>query len=675
MSQPQPSQSQSQPRYEPGDEIQELIPTVGTDVESDDEHDVAPAQLEPFDVADVPAGLIADDGLTQKDLQAAMWDSRSGNESYVKEFNIQEVKRIPLSRLRTTFERNARSTAIGRLKSRHTVVVDDDLMQKTTDPLLAWSLKDHFLDFLLVVSGKIGLHAWLPSLGGDYRFHIEFDLTHRYYQWSAKHGHLGFDPTGRMLFVGHRGQEEIWIAMVPLLYTLYDEDEDTDFGAGHMVHLNAKSSCLTDDHYYMMVTFFATMFAANALCGIFCNETYPTPLRLDNIKRCTNVLGGHGDLHHKLELRGSDLRTLHQAIKERYEHWVRRAPPQWKEDGFLVHNVPISIAMRYGQNQQIAVKANFDAERNAFQQDRKYSCIKTISMALATHVSAIPVVRWVPIPPEEIRIRVGEVYDSPDPLIREEVDLDTFQLLDQHGHEVNIYGEDGFRIPRQSPRCAAGVTPCGILMDLNNLHELFSSDEDDFPEPPTVPNDDDDSDGENINIDVVKVPVNKVPFNIYPQAYLHQYGHYQAHGIFNIFKPILAEINNSLRRDPGQRNQEEEDADDADEVEDILGHGSAPIVNATWSQGYNQLSHHVRTTAKFHDVQLGTITSALAGTYATTDRNRRRATNQARKCEDNLPHNRYADKVGGVALPQSFRFETVIDINMSRMDVHDRCGR
>ena len=54
---------------------------------------------------------------------------------------------------------------------------------------------------------------------------------------------------------------------------------------------------------------------------------------------------------HKLQL--SNIRRLSEGLEEWFEDFVDDILDEWKNNGFLYENVLISIAVWYGQNQEI----------------------------------------------------------------------------------------------------------------------------------------------------------------------------------------------------------------------------------------------------------------------------------------------------------------------------------
>jgi hypothetical protein len=65
---------------------------------------------------------------------------------------------------------------------------------------------------------------------------------------------------------------------------------------------------------------------------------------------------------------------------------VDQAPPQWKEDNFLVNNAPVGVTIRYGQNQPLIINGALDVERRNWDNDRNYSYIRQFTFSLATHM-------------------------------------------------------------------------------------------------------------------------------------------------------------------------------------------------------------------------------------------------------------------------------------------------
>ncbi|KAI6020606.1 hypothetical protein EDC04DRAFT_2939600, partial [Pisolithus marmoratus] len=115
------------------------------------------------------------------------------------------------------------------------------------------------------------------------------------------------------------------------------------------------------------------------------------------------------------------------------------------------------------------------------------------------------------------------------------------------------------------------------------------------------------------------------------------------------------------------------DMDDNDLADDH--HRGSPALIAIGSQIYNSLSHRVRNEAKFHSVQLGMLTSTLAGSGNKTASGHRHWEKRMEFCDAGLPHVRYSQKVSGGGQPQALRFENTYTLRVFRLHPDLRNGR
>lgn len=94
------------------------------------------------------------------------------------------------------------------------------------------------------------------------------------------------------------------------------------------------------------------------------------------------------------EFRLVDVNAFHTGIVDLYQAWVYNAPHEWKTDGFLENNIPISIAARYGQNQPLLLSDAVTAESNNWLQERNYTKIRYMTIAIATHIRSNIIESW-----------------------------------------------------------------------------------------------------------------------------------------------------------------------------------------------------------------------------------------------------------------------------------------
>jgi len=257
--------------------------------------------------------------------------------------------------------------------------------------------------------------------------------------------------------------------------------------------------------------------------------------------------------------------------------------------------------------------------------------------------SCLIVDNWIDIPLEQIRNHNPVLYDSHNEDIREEVDLDNTGLLNVDGCEINVYDDLGFCVPRCSP---VDCTPCGALLDLECLHELFA------PE---------DYHG--------RVP-NNANFTMYPLAFTKTLGNVQSPSIMPIFSHWLEKVDAVLCPPIP------EETTDSDLHSDSSGapRRGASVITGIKCQVYNSLSHRIRNEAKFHFVQLGMVTSALAGSGVKSVPHKAHWSRWVRFCEQGLPHNRFSQKISGDGQPQDLRFENTYIIDVHRMIPQHRKG-
>ncbi|KAH7905349.1 hypothetical protein BJ138DRAFT_1118552 [Hygrophoropsis aurantiaca] len=621
------------------------------DGEEEEEDEVAKAIR--FDVEGLPDGLAAADPGSQTEVMQALYQKVDTRAHYVEAFNRAPVEKVQLSKLRKEYATKNKTKAFRRLRKRTQVDVDSEFLFDTNDPEIVWDIEAHYVDFLLLVSSQVGLHAILPVRGGGMDYTLLLDLSWRFAKWQEGKLDLPFETDECVLRVGSRGLQQAWLAMVPRSFVGDggdgDDDGDDDTPKRGPPGKGANRPMKTS-HYCMIVMMLATMLSRNRTRDIYMREDYPEEVSIRSIRKLSNILGDNGEPHKKHELRLEDTKKLHDSLMEGYDDWVAAAPASWKRDGFLTKNVPIIISCRYGQNQAIAVDGEEVIERNHWDRSQNYQCIHTMYIALASHLTCSPVLEWQNIDPNDLP---APLYDSPHPHNRTEVDIHRYDLFDD-GVEKKVYNEQGFRVAR---RVALTGDTGGILASLTNLHDLFSS-----PEYEPVDYDPDMEDQAMVQ------RRNNVKYDVYPMSGLKKYGHWSAKGVIGLFKDGIDKVNGDLMpRDP--------DGEDEDRNDGLFSDIRDPVVVPISSQGYNQLSHRVRSDARHHNVQVGMITAALAGSHARTDATRRRAAKHFDKCDISLPYERYNEKVGnGEDVPQAFRVENVYKIKVSQLRPEDRRG-
>jgi hypothetical protein len=362
-------------------------------------------------------------------------------------------------------------------------------------------------------------------------------------------------------------------------------------------------------------------------------------------------------------------------------NWLDDAPPDWKSDGFLTDHAPIALTSRFGQDQPICAMRDRAAEAESWLRERCYHAIRFVSVGLATHVrsvfhvilslwssfhlsfvfSATEVDHWIEADLNDVKARHPIIYDSWDLSCREQVhDLGALPLLDEHGHENRIYDANGRKIARRSASIDEWTSPCAILVNLRTVTSLFQSD-DDMSVDDDLPSDDEDDPRPKHNR-------NKISLSVYPQAFLHDYGHIQAKGPLQLMQPTIQKINSEFPP------SDDFGSDDFDNIQAF----QLPLVSAISTQMYNEWFHRAATQAGNLDVVRGRISAALAAPLPganPTPKNRKTADVLKKFCNIALPYARFADRIRETDSPSALRVESVYIVDMKCIPENKRNGR
>ncbi|KAG0697442.1 hypothetical protein DFH29DRAFT_1003759 [Suillus ampliporus] len=639
----------------------DLPPMSDEDFDLDDDVDTDVLGTCPFNLDDIPVVQEVDDedAVPQEAIFDGLFLHQEGAQGDGPTWEQTPVTTLNLSSLERMFRINDRSSAIKLLHRRVNVTLDPELKLRTDDPKLLWKGSKHFLDFILVVSGKIGLHAFLPKTLADHNFSLTLNLRLQCRQFRPKFGKLGFDPTGSMMAIGDGQSTELWLGFCPV-----GNIEDIEL-ANESPLLSEKhgDTRLTSIHYRMGVMFLACILSQIPSMPVHVMFPYgPHPEFHEwKIQDATNVLD-----QRTITLRLQDVLLLNRMMDIQYDDFVANAPASWVKDGWLQQHIPVSVACRYGQNQPIAStdRQALRVEARNWNLERDYTHIRYLSMAVATHISCEVVRRWVEVPVDDILSVHNVVYSSPDPDVRHPVDLLSLPLREPGTQkEINVYDEEGRRIPRFNGRSRANGPKCGILVNLETIPQLFSS---------YVAHD------EHLDLDADIVDFDdgqSAKINVYPQAFLRKYGHLQSDSILPHFKTFIKKVQANItrgRRRPNRMNDDDDDDDDGDAMADD-GRPIPPAIIASGCQFYNEISHRIRPNSGLHDVQQGRITSALSGAYAQgTGKHVHSAA--MHYCRLSLPHERYDNSISLDNVPRDLRLENIYILQLESMDPAKRNG-
>ena len=185
----------------------------------DDEHpsDSRPSQNKlPTDISEIPEALAVDQDdipTPQSDLLKEIIGSTFFLPS-AQEFYNMNTKQLNLSKLRDLYERKDES-AVSLLSSRHEIHIDDSLLLKMGTGQICMNTRSSMIDYHLTVGNCLGFSPLLPNVLSDHQFCFDMNLKMPIKDFKCKNAMLGFDPAGRMLFLGRCRNEDVFLAMAP----------------------------------------------------------------------------------------------------------------------------------------------------------------------------------------------------------------------------------------------------------------------------------------------------------------------------------------------------------------------------------------------------------------------------------------------------------------------------
>lgn len=258
----------------------------------------------------------------------------------------------------------------------------------------------------------------------------------------------------------------------------------------------------------------------------------------------------------------------------------------------------------------------------------------------------------------------GKIFDGHNELSRRPIpNIESYPLLDKHGQEIPIFDKHGQRIERRSALLRKDEPQCGVLVKLDNIHGLFNNPKQHYQ--PNNPPSSQESTSHYIDV------------NAYPIAFLRTAGNIQASGIPSCFLPHVASINQSIRRDPIVHTQnvihsDDSDSDDDDDHMDVdPPHnpivGGQQVLTPIACQFYNYIAHRTATRAGNHDTMKGTVTAAIAGGFAKSQKDRRIADRLIDYCNTALPADRFKDHIVIRGCPSSCRAELVYSVDVAAL--------
>lgn len=267
----------------PDDDANNSFPDHTHNDEDDEDNDT------PFDVTAIPGQLHHPDAHDQSAVHLALYqDEPSRTHAYLSKFKSMKPQNLSLSRLAALTQKGSPSPAISLLQTRHRVVIDDRYRVNPNDPSASLSVSPHYLDYALFMGSHPGFDAALPNVDVDHNWTCKFTFNMAHHLWQDKNRDaLPFHPQGRMMYIGTRLDDQLWIAMVPNAFFARNNIETA---RDRLPVLDAPTTTLNLRHKWMLIMFFAYTFNEMRLADMHYFDNYPDPFTLESVKRSTEIL-------------------------------------------------------------------------------------------------------------------------------------------------------------------------------------------------------------------------------------------------------------------------------------------------------------------------------------------------------------------------------------------------
>ena len=239
-----------------------------------------PAQPIYVDISEAPGALLSPDAPNQIDVLLHHHDDSEDIDELRTEANRfldRSVITRTLDHIRRIYDRKQTATSLDLLAHRVKVNWKDSelvLWPHRMGNKARWDIPSHFIDMLVVVSRGIGLGALLPNSGSDLDWEFKLDVSkNRFRDFTVARAKLGFNPSGRMLWVGTTTMsEDVWIALVPNTFetdaaSMLEELEDQG--------TKKRSTHLKDHHRKILLMFLAHVLQTIGFRHISVSSRYP----------------------------------------------------------------------------------------------------------------------------------------------------------------------------------------------------------------------------------------------------------------------------------------------------------------------------------------------------------------------------------------------------------------
>jgi hypothetical protein len=221
----------------------------------DNHHDViepvpVEATIPPFDLEN-PQAEEAYGSVRQDVIAGAMIGTNTASTIRERDRYYQRAEQLlKLSLLQRLYEEGSGAKALRLLKMKNRLDVDTKFYKPGNSSLFTYRMEGHHIDFSLKVPDRMGFDVILPppSIGVNTTWCFNLNLLGSVRPFLNHRGDLGFDPTGRMLFIGTHNHDNIFLAMAPRTFVEGDDEPvapGTQSGPTTMTHTHVQmATCI-----------------------------------------------------------------------------------------------------------------------------------------------------------------------------------------------------------------------------------------------------------------------------------------------------------------------------------------------------------------------------------------------------------------------------------------------
>jgi hypothetical protein len=199
------------------------------------------------------------------------------------------LTKLKLSVLERNYRQSHKYAALLHLTESAYLEIDDeykypnDGRRTREDGPIVMDINQFYLDFVLYVSRYAGLGAIIPTVVANHDWTFTLSLMDQHHNFSPKHSLIGFETTGRMVYLGRCQQESVWIAFAPDKFVTQQckpLPPGTTFPAPHVTAAQHRKFCL----------FIAKCLADLGIGGIYCTNQYADVTSSGEFEGSTNLL-------------------------------------------------------------------------------------------------------------------------------------------------------------------------------------------------------------------------------------------------------------------------------------------------------------------------------------------------------------------------------------------------